>query len=567
MNIKAINYFLLLLILGILSIAPLYAAQPAWPQKPVSLNAQERPLNDFIKDFFGSIGIIATVSPSVSGKISGQFDGDPQNVFNDIVKAYSLLSYYDGSVMHISTATEIQSKKLTVNPKKINDFIRLVDRLDLRDSVHTIKVLSEKGVVHVRGTPEFISDVEDVVLAIPDLTSIKPEPLRYPTSQGSSQKRKLVFRTFQLQYASAGDVTLYQNGREVTVPGVVTLLRNLVGTGGYSSTQPYTSGYTPNRVPDVKSDRFKYANIPAKQPTPVNAAPQQTSVVANGGEGIARIESDRSLNAIIVRDYEDAMPMYADLIAQLDKEPQLIEINVTIIDVDKNKLDELGVDWRYRSDDTALALGAATQQQGGFAQNGGLLLNTVLGSAAHQVLGRVRALAETDSAKVVSQPQIATLSNMEAVLVNDQSFYVRVAGAYEVDLFNVTVGTSLRVTPQVVGDPNNPQVKMVVTIEDGKITDNIVDDIPVVERSSLNTQAVIYDGESLLLGGLVKESDLVTTTKVPLLGDIPIAGNLFKHKNETNSKMERLFLIEPRILQSQHGQTTSIQQRDKTVYQ
>ena len=208
------------------------------------------------------------------------------------------------------------------------------------------------------------------------------------------------------------------------------------------------------------------------------------------------------------------------------------------------RLRDLGVDWSYQSDDTQAQLGGGAVLQ----QDGGLLLNTVLGDP-RRFFASINALAESGSAQVVSRPQVLTLSNLEAVLQTDQSFFVRVAGNEEVDLFNVSVGTSLRVVPNVVGSKDDPQIRLLVTIEDGEIEpDFAVDNIPIVERSSLSTQAIIFNGESLLIGGLVRDSTSTDTTKVPLLGDVPAVGRLFKRTVELETSTERLFLISPRIV-------------------
>ena len=245
----------------------------------------------------------------------------------------------------------------------------------------------------------------------------------------------------------------------------------------------------------------------------------------------------------MVRDYADSMQLYQDLIAELDKEPQLVEIQVTIVDIDRNKLNDLGVDWRF--DDRRNSIAAGGGDPG--AQNGGLLLNTVLGDSGN-FLARVNALAKNGSAQVVSRPQVLTLSNLEAVLATDQSFFVRVAGREDVDLFDVSVGTSLRVVPSVAGEATDPQIRLRVAIEDGSISAQTVDDIPIVDRATLNTQAVIYDGQSLLLGGLVRDETTKDTTKVPLLGDVPGIGRLFRRTTEVKANQERLFLISPRIV-------------------
>src|SRR6185436_16804989 len=89
----------------------------------------------------------------------------------------------------------------------------------------------------------------------------------------------------------------------------------------------------------------------------------------------------------------------------------------------------------------------------------GGVASVVLGSLG-QFFARIKALQSEGAARVVSSPQVVTLSDVEAVFDNSSTFYVRVAGREQVDLFNVSVGTSLRVTPHVFRDHDANRIKM-----------------------------------------------------------------------------------------------------------
>jgi len=104
------------------------------------------------------------------------------------------------------------------------------------------------------------------------------------------------------------------------------------------------------------------------------------------------------------------------------------------------------------------------------------------------------------------------------------------------------------VSPHVFKEDEEVRIKLLVQIEDGEIEQTLVKEIPRVRRSSINTQALIGAGESLLIGGMVKVATNEGVTKVPLLGDIPVLGNLFKSRNDRNEHTERLFLISPRLI-------------------
>jgi len=260
----------------------------------------------------------------------------------------------------------------------------------------------------------------------------------------------------------------------------------------------------------------------------------------------------------VIRDRADRMDVYASLIESLDTEPQMIEIEATIIDLDTDRLRELGVNWRFqRGDGVEALLGNGTNSDLQLSPNtqvtpsaSGGVISLILGSQ-QQFISRIRALETQGAARIVSKPHVMTLANVEALLDTTQTFFVRVAGQEEVDLFDVSVGTTLRVTPHVHERDGKSQIKLRVNIEDGSASDQLVDEIPVIERSTINTQAIIDIGQSLLIGGLVREQKGNGVSKVPLLGDIPGLGALFRTNRKTSSRTERMFLITPRVNFSQ----------------
>lgn len=532
------------------------AAEPHWPDRTVSLRAQEQPLGEFLRQLFSAAGMRALPSDAVDGRVSGVFADRPEKIFNDLVKAYDLLPYYDGTVMHVAASREMQSKSIRARAADMDRLARTLSTSKLADRYQSVQLSRDNGLIKLRGAPEFIADMEELIA-----TEQRPAPARTtaPPQQPQAETAapdSLVFRSFRLKYASAADQTFYQNGQEVQIPGVVSLLRAMTGVGGSLVAAPTPSPARPDQnVPSVRGRGLRRFDRDSEERDAGQPQQQRTQQEAANGfatdrASAARVEADPNLNAVMVRDYADSMRLYEDLIAQLDKEPQLVEIQVTIVDIDRNKLNDLGVDWRFNDSRNSIAAGGGNPGP----QNGGLKLNTVLGDSGN-FLARVHALAKDGSAQVVSRPQVLTLSNLEAVLATDQSFFVRVAGREDVDLFDVSVGTSLRVVPSVAGEAGDPQIRLRVAIEDGSISAQTVDDIPIVDRATLNTQAVIYDGQSLLLGGLVRDEATKNTTKVPLLGDVPGIGRLFRRTTDVKASQERLFLISPRIVATNRTHT------------
>lgn len=566
----------LALLLGSLAATEAVAGPIPFPKRTVQLTAREQPLGNFLQDFFGSLDIPLVVSPKLNGVVSGTFSGDPGDIYRRLARAYGIVAYYDGTVIHVYPAGEITTRTVPLERTVSQGVVNQALNLRLTDAQNTLRRTGDGSLLLV-GTPRFVQQIEELS--------------RAGASHQTSRPLEIGVRVFPLRYAWAQDISVGFGGRMVTVPGVASTLRAMMATTGRSELQAQ-SGTQPlaPTVPGLRGQGMAYPTTLRGGPNTLGAAdgsgrPDTAATVAaawgsgreriapGGGDssyaaplppagpsvaegGLARVEADTRLNAVIVRDAPARLEQYKALIEALDTEPTTLEIEATIIDVDTNKARSLGINWRESRGRGSLLFGNGSDSdtrlngsnspmaitplgQGGY-------LTAVLGSA-NQFVARISALQEQGAAKVVSSPQIVTLSNVEAVYDDSKSFYVRVAGREQVDLFNVTAGTSLRVTPHVFRDEGRQRIKMLVSIDDGTITQQQVDAIPVVERSSLNTQAMIYEGESLLLGGLTREQSREGVTKVPLLGDIPLLGHLFKYSNDDRAHMERMFLITPRL--------------------
>jgi type III secretion protein C len=290
------------------------------------------------------------------------------------------------------------------------------------------------------------------------------------------------------------------------------------------------------------------------------------------------ITPDPRTNSILIRGSPDHMAAFESLIASLDVRPAVVEIDASIIEITDNALKQLGVDWRAHSSHGDIEIGNGQNAQGSstsVSPNGfpnltssstststtavaaatpvGGVFTAVLGGAGKYLMARISALEQTDQATINASPKVATLDNIEAVMDNKQTFYVPVSGYQSADLYAISAGVSLRVLPMIVrgsgmeGD-GPTRMRLNVHIEDGQLTTQTVSNLPVVSKSTIDTQALINQGQSLLIAGYEVNQDERTGTGVPGLSKIPIIGGLFKYKSHTGQKFQRLFLVTPHIL-------------------
>ncbi len=544
-----------LAILAIFLLAPMFsrdadAARIPWRTDRYSHVSRDENLPDLLRDFFAGQGIPVIVSERVAGTVSGNFENLAPGEFLDLLaSSYGIICHYDGSVACVESAAEMRSEFLPLGNVSSEQLLSLLDRLGISDSRFPARAFPREGLLHVSGPGCYLSQVESALSLMQDRQG----------AAGRVSREKNVVKVFPLKYAWAQDMSFTSMDTQVTLPGVASLL---AGIFSEQSAAQFAGGKRETVLP-ATSAKLKGKGMAA---TGGGTAAQPEDDEAGGPEGgesgasgeepaPSSIQADARLNAVVVRDSEGKMPLYEEVVRHLDRPAGLVQIQAAIVDVTVDNLRDLGMNWTGKSGDS----GSRSKGFGGFgadedlaaggpalSQGSGLVLSTLLGTSEEFFLARVNALEEQGKATLLSKPSILTLNNLEALLDNSRTFYVRVAGDREVDLFKVTAGTVLKVTPHIIEE--DAKIMLTVKIEDGDISQVKVDDIPVVNNSSINTQAVVGVGESLLIGGYIRDTESDTVTKAPILGDIPVLGWLFKRKVKTVTRTERLFLITPKIV-------------------
>jgi len=353
--------------------------------------------------------------------------------------------------------------------------------------------------------------------------------------------------------------------------------------GGTNGGSPYNSSGVNPPLPDV------FAGMAAAAGGgPVGAAPgaggaggtaggaqQQgsgraaTAAVPDGAGSLPVIQADARTNSVLIRDLPDRVGQYQQLIDRLDVKRRMVEIEAHIIEIDDGALKQLGIDWHAHSSHVDFQTGRGGQDANNFngtvsptfssldaagnlvatATPTGGSLTAVIGDASRYLLTRIDALEQTNLARIDASPKVATLDNVEAVMNNKTQFFIPVTGFTASNLFSVQVGNTLRVLPMVVDGSGAQQIKLQVHVEDGQPTGNTVQNIPEIRTSEINTEAVVSEGQSLLIAGYRVDNDTNLNTGVPVLSKIPVLGALFRSHSHQSSHMERLVLLTPRVIE------------------
>lgn len=538
------------------------AAELRWQGRPMQIVASEKRLTDFLRELAASQGTTAVIDGKVDGVISGKFvsngrsDSSARAILDGVCASYGLTWYFDGSLLFIDLASDARSEVLPIvaaSAPRINDTL---NRLQIADRRFPLNISAADGTVFVSGPARYVESVKQIVKSI---------------DYRAAQIDMAEVRVFPLKYSWAADFQLKRAGRDTTVAGVVSVLRSLFEPrSGSAGRAPGGNGGNTGAMalPRITASREIKLPSGATVNAPKVEFPGAPAASGDGAGGTAAIRndlpqfhSDPRLNAVLIRDLPERMAQYGQLIAAMDVKPRLVEIEVTIMDISSDTLDSLGVDWRLHGKHADLQTGNGQGRSltwGNANTEGGLTGVTVpkggvftvsIGSELRDfLLARVSALASTGQAQFVARPKVLTLDNTEASIENKNEFYIRVTGFQDSSLYTVSAGTDVRVTPMVIEEAAGRGVMMNINIGDDSVGTDMVENLPIVRRRSVVTQAMVDEGKSILLAGYSSEESVTAKTGVPGLSALPFIGALFRYDEKKRSNLERFYMLTPRFV-------------------
>ena len=271
-----------------------------------------------------------------------------------------------------------------------------------------------------------------------------------------------------------------------------------------------------------------------------------------------RVVNDPRTNTLIITDVPDRQSAYQRLIDVLDKQTQQVMIEARIVETDRNFEHNLGIDWQmFATADPALG----TQTSLDFPHRASLLYDVNLPAAASAgtlglSLGNVldsftldialTAFENEGKVRILSAPKITTQNNQTAIIEQGTQIPVVTTTAVEINVQYISASLKLEVTPQITAEGT---VIMDVVLENNSPDFvNRVGDVPPIITEKAQTQILVRDGSTAVIGGIFKLSESHAEAGVPGLRKIPVLGWLFKNRAISKSNQELLIFITPKIL-------------------
>lgn len=270
--------------------------------------------------------------------------------------------------------------------------------------------------------------------------------------------------------------------------------------------------------------------------------------------GNVRVMADEVNNAVLVWGTRDEYTKIESTLKRLDVPAAQVQIEANIIEVTLTNDLQYGLEWAF-SNDRGKGIGMLSSQSGGTLGGPNRGFSYTLTNSLGQVRAVLNLLADKSLIKVLSSPTLMVLDNHTATINVGTQQPVRAGETLSQDgnlrTTNIQykdTGVSLVVTPSInAGNIVNLQVDQTVT-DVGQI-DQATGQRAFLQRQ-IGSQVAVRSGESLVLGGLIRDNTTVTKSGIPVLQDIPVVGNIFSTNTKTTDRTELVVIITPRVVRS-----------------
>lgn len=301
----------------------------------------------------------------------------------------------------------------------------------------------------------------------------------------------------------------------------------------------FAPAFAAEEIYTYKNDPFKQKALAVKKPkykyfvryiSYSQLNPEIVKNIINNLYPTVRVNIDQLSKQFILKGREDQLINVEQLINQLDKNPKQISIEAKIIEVSESGLKQIGILWNITQEGIRFGTNTEADLEG--------LLKTLEGRGA---------------AKILATPKITSLENKEAfVRIGDRIPYALPVGNNSLDnrwtIQYLDAGIILNIKPSLSISNNiiielHPQV---INLKEWKPTP--AGDFPILSSREAKTIIQVKSGESVAIAGLRNEEEKENITKIPLLGDIPLLGEVFKYRSKEKVQTEVVFIVTPKIL-------------------
>ena len=566
------------LLLGIASQANASTETPAQSEDSWTINMQSAEIRDFIEQISSISGQTFIIDPRVKGQVS-VIAPQPMNIaevyklFLSVMSTHGFAVMPQGNQLSIIPSSEakttagsngnLETRVLQVQHGAANDLLPLIRPL-VANHGHLAAVPSSNSLI-ISDTPANIARIDEII--------------RKLDSQNQDD-----FSVYDLRHAWVHELAAVINSS----------LKNAQASGAQVIADTRANRLLLLGPSDARARLLKLAqslDTPSSRSTNTRVirlrhgdAKEMAKTLGDFGDNLSQsqgnenaaplklmIRADESLNAIVIMAEADAVNMFEDLVRQLDIPRAQVLVEAAIVEMSGDISDALGVQWAID--------GRGGSGLGGVNfSNTGLSVGTLLGAIASKETGDlaktlpngaifgvgndnfgalITALSSTGKSNLLSTPTLLTLDNQSAEILVGQNVPFQ-TGSYTTDAAGSSnpfttierkdIGVTLKVTPHInEGSTLRLEIEQEISSIAPSTGLNAQAVDLVTNKRSIKSTVLADDGQVIVLGGLIQDDITSSESKVPLLGDIPGIGKLFRSTREARQKRNLMVFLRPTV--------------------
>lgn len=339
-------------------------------------------------------------------------------------------------------------------------------------------------------------------------------------------------------------------------------LQTVLSSGGLAMTQEgnvlsiHTQAWQDARRLRVQAEREKRQQALPLQSRSIVLYHADASELAKAGEKLlsprGTLTVDKRTNRLILRDDDLHLPLFENWASEMDIPVGQVELAAHIVTINEKSLRELGVKWTLADAASAPGMGKVTTLSSDLSvadapTRAGFNIGRLNGRLLELELS---ALEQKQQLEIIASPRLLASHLQPASIKQGSEIPYQVSsgesGATSVEFKEAVLG--MEVTPTVL-QKNRVRLKLHISENmPGQVLQQADGEVLAIDKQEIETQVEVQSGETLALGGIFSQKNKTARDSVPLLGDIPLLGQLFRHDGKDNERRELVVFITPRII-------------------
>lgn len=262
--------------------------------------------------------------------------------------------------------------------------------------------------------------------------------------------------------------------------------------------------------------------------------------------------ADTRTNTLLLRDTQEALDVVAPWIKEMDFPLQQVQLAAHIVTMNSESLRELGVQWGFNGDEPITkAVRMNNFSMGMPVENPIFTAGFNLAHISGRILElELTALEQEDKVDIIASPRLMTAHMQTASIKQGTEIPYQVSsgasGSTSIEFKEAVLG--MEVTPKILRDGRIQMALQISQNMPGRSIKQSEGEALAIDKQEIKTQVTVKDGETIVLGGIFQRKNQKTDTKVPVLGDMPVVGSLFKHQYTSEQRRELVIFITPTLI-------------------